>query len=137
MRRIVAVMLVAILLTGLILADVFFVHRDLTLILLVFGISGAILIRAYNTSPSTAFVCGLLAATVCVFVAGRQVAISLYSKPGSTASLTIELQNGKQIPARIIRTGERGILFADATSPQITLLRWGEVKQIVSNKPHQ
>jgi hypothetical protein len=47
-------------------------------------------------------------------------------------SKTIETKRSGQIEARILNSGDRGVLFFDIKANQITLLGWDEIKQITT-----
>jgi len=112
---------------------IFFDDPKLVPTFIAFTVSFVALVISINRSLLIKFVCGLLAATVCVFVVGYQVG-TRPARPVAQTATTIELKDGKQIPARIVRTGDRGILFFDATGAQLSLLRWDQVRQIVTKQ---
>jgi hypothetical protein len=45
-------------------------------------------------------------------------------------STKIETKDHGSIDVRLIRSGDRGVLFFDEKNNQVTLLRWDEIKQI-------
>ena len=73
-----------------------------------------------------AFVC--MAAMVLAFSVGYDFATTfLESVPYNT---TIETKNDGKVDVKLIRSGDRGVLFLDSKTNRITLLRWDEIKQI-------
>jgi hypothetical protein len=55
--------------------------------------------------------------------------MSVQSFEGQT---TIDTKSAGAIEARIINSGDRGILFFDVKNNQVIFLRWDEVKQITT-----
>jgi len=99
------------------------------------AISLVALALAYRRSMFTKFVCGLLAVVVCAFAFGHDAAEAFYGPLRPSVSMpVIELEDGKQIPARIVRAGDSGVLFVDAAGAQMTLVRWSQIKQITSSR---
>jgi hypothetical protein len=78
---------------------------------------------------------GCLAATVLTFAIGFGSAVdyihpSVAVKYLGLPSTTIETKDHGSIDVRLIRSGDRGVLFFDEKSNKVTLLRWDEIKQI-------
>jgi hypothetical protein len=48
----------------------------------------------------------------------------------TVATTTIETKSGGTITAKVMRSGDRGVLFYNEQTNQATLLRWDEIKQI-------
>jgi hypothetical protein len=73
----------------------------------------------------------VLGVTVLTFSIGHDNArLSLQPIRSSTTTTTIQTRAEPTIQARIIRTGDRGILFYNPVEKQITLLRWDEITKI-------
>jgi hypothetical protein len=66
---------------------------------------------------------------LCSFTVGydRSRSILLSEKP--TETITVD---DKGIPARLIRGGERGILFLSLETKKVRFMRWDSIKQIES-----
>jgi hypothetical protein len=74
----------------------------------------------------TAFLCmaAMALALMVGYLAGRA------SVRADVGSARIETKNNGELTVKLIRSGDRGVLFFDETTKQVTLLRWDEIKQI-------
>jgi hypothetical protein len=78
-----------------------------------------------------------LAATAFAFSFGYQIASETLHPSSSVKHLvtTIETKNDGTIDARLIRSGDRGVLFLNKQNNQVALLPWDEIKQISTEAP--
>lgn len=95
--------------------------------------AGILIVVSYFTNDlfvRAVLIC--LIATIYTFGFGYGLAtIDLQpSKYSSLPSTSIETKENGAIDARLIRSGDRGVLFVDKRNGQVTLLRWDEIKQI-------
>ena len=77
-----------------------------------------------------------LSATIIIFVTGYFFADNYISEwrfwplPDQYVTTVISTKNDGDIEARVIRSGDRGILYLDLKSKQLSLLRWDEIKRL-------
>ena len=86
--------------------------------------------RAANTSVSTGSIgrrrTGLY---ISAFFLGRFVAQSYVAQGGSSHQVQTKTKN---LDGKIIRSGERGMLFVEAPTRNILFIKWDEIQRIVS-----
>ena len=98
---------------------------------------GFCLALSFKTKNLVARVVNLCAAAVVLdFMLGYSMATAYLADAENAASTIIETRFGPEIDARVIRSGDRGVLFIDPKKNKVTLLKWDEIKQISTAAAH-
>jgi len=56
--------------------------------------------------------------------------LKILGRLSTSITTTIETKSDGAVEARLLRSGDRGVLFYNEKTKQVTLLRWDEIKQI-------
>jgi hypothetical protein len=102
-------------------------------------VASVFLVQVINfKNPLGRAIFGFAAATVVAYTLGYALAAPVSLRPsavvkyfeGHVMTTTIETKSGDNIDAKLLRSGDRGVLFLDTKTKHVTLLRWDEIKQI-------
>lgn len=64
------------------------------------------------------------------FMLGKEIAASYISRDNKVVKHTVTMKDSSEIGARIIRSGEKGLLLYDVESKKIEFLKWDEIDQV-------
>jgi hypothetical protein len=100
-------------------------------LIIIAGMLAGYLLQAITRSRDT-LKRGLLAiliVTTAAFSLGRETAHN-YLRADAPLTTTIQMNSDTTIRARIIRSGDRGLLVYDPLEKRVTLIRWDEITKI-------
>jgi hypothetical protein len=83
--------------------------------------------RWYNSAPASIFLLGIVAA----FLIGESIGSS-YVTSNTSTELIILKSSEAPLPVKIIRAGERGVLFVRPEPKTIEFARWDDIKTVSS-----
>src|SRR5690242_1121800 len=92
------------------------------------ALSFAVSVMLFAHRSAWATTCSVIFLSIAVFAFGHDVATRLLQS-NNPAKTLIQTSEGA-VHARIIRSGERGILFYDPANHLVTFLKWDTIKQI-------
>lgn len=100
-------------------------------------ISGLIFSLAVYAKSLVVRIClGSLAASITAFAIGFGLAANHLNPSGireyfgALHLVTIETKWNGNLVVKLIRSGDRGVLFFNTSTKEVTLLRWNEIKRI-------